>query len=101
MEMRRETEPPVTKLQTGMPPPPPPPPVTAMQSPPPPVTAMHPPPPPVFRQQHGHYAPRHHQGWIASVEDTEVMPPPLAYDPWQDTWPEEHPFGFEGEPSQP
>ncbi|XP_053557548.1 splicing factor 3B subunit 4-like [Bombina bombina] len=99
-------EPPVTRLQTGMPPPPPPT-VTGMQPPPPPVTAMQPPPPPVFRQQHEQYPPRHEQGWIASVEDPEVMPPPLAYDPWQDTWPDEYPglrgsqVSYEGSMSLP
>ncbi|XP_053556434.1 uncharacterized protein LOC128647719 [Bombina bombina] len=88
-------------MQTGMPPPPPPPPVTGMQPPPPPVTGMQP-PPPVFRQPREHYAPRHEQAWMASVEDPEVMPPPLTSDPWQDSWPEEYSsFGFEGEPSQP
>ncbi|XP_053565091.1 uncharacterized protein LOC128655511 isoform X1 [Bombina bombina] len=65
-------------------------------------TFMPPPPPPVFRQPQEQYAPRHEHGWIASVEDPGVMPPPLPYDPWQDSWPEEYPpFGFEGEPRQP
>ncbi|XP_053545919.1 putative uncharacterized protein ENSP00000383309 [Bombina bombina] len=39
---------------------------------------------------------------MASVEDPGVMPPPLTYGPWQDSWPEEYSsFGFEGEPRQP
>ncbi|XP_053561338.1 uncharacterized protein LOC128652422 [Bombina bombina] len=72
-------EPPVTRMQTSMPPPPPP-----------------------FKQPQEQYAPSHEHGWMASVEDPGVMPPPLLYDPWQDSWPEEYPsFGFEGEPRQP
>ncbi|XP_053569550.1 uncharacterized protein LOC128659979 [Bombina bombina] len=60
------------------------------------------PPPPVFRQPQEQYAPKHEHGWMASVEDLGVMPPPMQYDPWQDSWPEEYPpFGFEGEPRRP